>query len=276
MLAPSGEQVELALGEQRAVVVEVGGGLRDVLRSAAASCSTAIDADEMSTSGRGQVLIPWPNRIAGRLVRVRRPHAPARRSTSRGAATRSTASSAGRAGRSPSANRDRGRRGARVASAAGLSVRARALDRVRAVRRRACACGRPRRTSATDPCPFGSGAHPYLTRRARRRSTRLLLQRAGADACCTSDEHGIPTGSRAVDGTDVRLPRAPADRRDEARHRLHRPRARRRRSRARRAPRSGGGGGLPLWVDEPYRYLMLYTRRRPRRTSTGAAWPSSR
>ena len=28
MIAPSGEQIEIALGDQRAVVVEVGGGLR--------------------------------------------------------------------------------------------------------------------------------------------------------------------------------------------------------------------------------------------------------
>jgi hypothetical protein len=28
MIAPSGEQVEIALGDQQAVVVEVGGGLR--------------------------------------------------------------------------------------------------------------------------------------------------------------------------------------------------------------------------------------------------------
>ena len=59
---PSGEQFEIALGRQKAVVVEVGGGLRtysvgdrDVLDGYA--------VDEPATSGRGQVLIPWPNRI---------------------------------------------------------------------------------------------------------------------------------------------------------------------------------------------------------------------
>jgi aldose 1-epimerase len=57
---PSGEQYELELGAARAVVVEVGGGLRtygDVL--------LGYGADEMCTSGRGQVLAPWPNRLAG-------------------------------------------------------------------------------------------------------------------------------------------------------------------------------------------------------------------
>ena len=60
MIAPSGAQYELAFGDQRAVVVEVGGGLRSydgVLDSYA--------VDEMCLSGRGQVLAPWPNRLDG-------------------------------------------------------------------------------------------------------------------------------------------------------------------------------------------------------------------
>src|SRR5262249_34364533 len=62
MIAPSGEQVEIAVGDQQAVVVEVGGGLR----SYSAGGRELLDgyrADEMSSSGRGQVLIPWPNRL---------------------------------------------------------------------------------------------------------------------------------------------------------------------------------------------------------------------
>jgi aldose 1-epimerase len=62
VVAPSGEQHELLYGDQRAVVVEVGAGLRtysvgdrDVLDGYA--------VDEMCASGRGQVLLPWPNRI---------------------------------------------------------------------------------------------------------------------------------------------------------------------------------------------------------------------
>src|SRR5262244_1113850 len=59
MIAPSGEQIEIAVGDQQAVVVEVGGGLR----SYSAGGRELVDgyrADEMSSSGRGQVLIPWP------------------------------------------------------------------------------------------------------------------------------------------------------------------------------------------------------------------------
>jgi aldose 1-epimerase len=59
VIPPSGEQYELAFGSQRAVVVEVGGGLRtydEVL--------LGYDLGDMCTSGRGQVLAPWPNRLA--------------------------------------------------------------------------------------------------------------------------------------------------------------------------------------------------------------------
>ena len=57
---PSGQQFELAAGPHRVVVVEVGGGIREwdgVL--------LGYGADEMCSSGRGQVLAPWPNRLAG-------------------------------------------------------------------------------------------------------------------------------------------------------------------------------------------------------------------
>jgi aldose 1-epimerase len=61
-VAPSGEQLEIGSGDQRAVVVEFGGGLR----SYAVRDVDVLDgygADEMCSSGRGQVLMPWPNRI---------------------------------------------------------------------------------------------------------------------------------------------------------------------------------------------------------------------
>jgi aldose 1-epimerase len=64
MIAPSGEQITIVLGDQQAVIVEVGGGLR----SYSAGGRDLVDkygALEMSSSGRGQVLIPWPNRLEG-------------------------------------------------------------------------------------------------------------------------------------------------------------------------------------------------------------------
>ena len=65
---PTGEQYEIISGPHRAVITEVGATLRsfsvesqDVVRG--------FGVDDMSRAGRGQHLIPWPNRIRdGRYV----------------------------------------------------------------------------------------------------------------------------------------------------------------------------------------------------------------
>jgi aldose 1-epimerase len=63
---PAGQAVELRRGDAVATVVEVGGGLRDYL----VGDRPVLDgyaAEEMASAGRGQVLLPWPNRVdAGR------------------------------------------------------------------------------------------------------------------------------------------------------------------------------------------------------------------
>jgi aldose 1-epimerase len=59
---PTGEQIELAHGDQSAVVVRVGGGLRTY----GVAGRTVIDGFDVSAridGGRGQVLAPWPNRV---------------------------------------------------------------------------------------------------------------------------------------------------------------------------------------------------------------------
>jgi aldose 1-epimerase len=62
--SPSGRQVELTHGGQRVVVVEVGGGLR-AYQVDGVDVLDGYPADRMCNGGRGQLLIPWPNRIAG-------------------------------------------------------------------------------------------------------------------------------------------------------------------------------------------------------------------
>src|SRR5215471_14095207 len=64
LTGPTGAQFTIEHGDATATVVEVGGGLRtfvvgdrDVLDGFA--------VHEMASSGRGQVLMPWPNRIGG-------------------------------------------------------------------------------------------------------------------------------------------------------------------------------------------------------------------
>ena len=63
MRRPSGEQYEISFGDQRAVVTEVGGGLR-TYEVGDRQIVDGYGAGEMCSAGRGQVLAPWPNRIA--------------------------------------------------------------------------------------------------------------------------------------------------------------------------------------------------------------------
>ena len=189
----------------------------------------------MCTSGRGQVLLPWPNRIEDGTLRVRRapPRARARRAAS--GETRSTDSSAGSAW--TVAEREPGRvvmeheLHPRPGYPFSLAVR----DRVHALRRRARGHddGDERRP---EPCPYGCGAHPYLTL-GTPTVDPVVLTCPGATCSAPTTAASRRSGSRRRHG--VRLHAAAADRRDAARQLLHRPRARRGRPRTRRAPRAG-------------------------------------
>jgi aldose 1-epimerase len=61
-IAPSGRQFDLRHGQQHAVVVEVGGGLRDY-RLGEQALLDGYPRDQRCTGARGLPLIPWPNRI---------------------------------------------------------------------------------------------------------------------------------------------------------------------------------------------------------------------
>jgi aldose 1-epimerase len=254
VLAPSGEQVEIALGEQRAVVVGVGGGLRSYT-IAGRDLLDSYGVTEMSTSGRGQVLIPWPNRVQGGAYEFGgRRHQLALDEPAAGNAIHG------------------------LVRWAGWTIAERAADRVVLAHTLHPQPGYPFalalsieyalsqggiqvRTIATnvgpDPCPFGSGAHPYLTVGSAAVDSALL--RVPAHTVLYSDEHGIPTGSGLVDGTeyDFREPRAVgATRLDTAFTGLERDADGLARVELRRPD---NGGGLILWVSESYPYLMLYT-----------------
>ncbi len=62
MVAQSGDQYELSAAGYRAVVTECGATLR-VLEHAGRPLLHGFGDDEMSTAGRGQLLMPWPNRV---------------------------------------------------------------------------------------------------------------------------------------------------------------------------------------------------------------------
>lgn len=61
--APSGRQFEIHHGDQRAVIVEVGATIREYTVGQA-TVLDGFDASAMADGGRGQPLLPWPNRLA--------------------------------------------------------------------------------------------------------------------------------------------------------------------------------------------------------------------
>jgi aldose 1-epimerase len=76
VISPSGQQYVLTSGDQRAVVTEVGAGLR-AYTIGERDVVDGFAEDEMCSMGRGQLLLPWPNRIedgqyefAGRLYQT--------------------------------------------------------------------------------------------------------------------------------------------------------------------------------------------------------------
>jgi aldose 1-epimerase len=254
VVAPSGEQVEIALGDQRAVLVGVGGGLR----SYAIAGSDVIDGygiGEMSTSGRGQVLIPWPNRLqAGSYEFGGRSHQLALDEPSAGNAIHGLVRWADWTVAEREANR--------VVVVHTLHPRpGYPFTLELSIEYTLSQGGLQVRTTATnvgmDPCPFGSGAHPYLTFGTG--SVDSVLLQVPARTVLHSDERGIPTGSGAVDETeyDFGKPRAiGATKLDTAFTDLERDQDGLARVELRHPDHDGG---LALWVDERYSYLMLYT-----------------
>ena len=241
-------------GEQRAVVVEVGAGLR-TYTAGGRELIDGYEQDEMSRSGRGQVLIPWPNRIQdGRY------------------------DFDGETEQLPiddTAEQD---------AIHGLvrweawTVRDRAEDRVvmehvlhprpgypfslaLGVEYALSDDGLRTRTTATNvgsrACPYGSGNHPYLASPGH--SVDSLMLRVPGRTILQSDGRGIPIGSLPVKDTayDFRRPRRigatvldhaftdlERDQDGRARIELHDP---------------DGGGDLTLWVDETHPYVMVFT-----------------
>jgi len=63
MAIPSGQQHVLLFGDQRVVVVEVGGGIRSYTRGER-SVLQDYPVDVLCDGAHGTPLIPWPNRLA--------------------------------------------------------------------------------------------------------------------------------------------------------------------------------------------------------------------
>jgi aldose 1-epimerase len=253
-IAPSGEQIEIALGDQRAVVAEVGAGLRAYAGGGRALID-GYEVDRMSSSGRGQLLIPWPNRVQDGVYEFdgERHQLPLTQPDEKNAIH-------GLVRWRPWAVREREPHRVVMGhmlhpqpgypftlelsaeyglSEAGLHVRTTAVN------------------LGSRPCPYGSGAHPYLTAGSARVDATILS--VPAATVLRSDRRGIPTGRAPVDGTeyDYRRPRPiGATQLDHCFTDLVRDDD----GVARVVLRDGGeDGAVALWVDDAHSYLMLFT-----------------
>jgi galactose mutarotase-like enzyme len=252
-IPPSGEQFEIAHGEQRATVVEVGGGLR----SYSVGGRDLLDGyglDEMCTSGRGQLLLPWPNRIedgsyefGGENLQLALDE-PERNNAIHGLVRWSTWRLVDRAANRVSLSQmvhpqpgypfTLALRVDYMLDDDGLSVRTTATN------------------IGVGACPFGAGAHPYLTLGTE--SIDELTLHVPAETILLSNERGLPTAEQRVEGTEYDFRQARAiggTQLDTAFTTLQRDGD----GRVRTELRSSDDGGATLWIDESYRYLMVFT-----------------
>jgi galactose mutarotase-like enzyme len=254
--APSGAQWEIQHGQQRAVVVEVGGGLREYT----VEQSPVLDgysADRMADGGRGQPLLPWPNRLADgqysfnnqalqvpidEVARNNAMHGLTRWLNWR-LVTRTAASVRVEQVVHP-------RSGYPFALA--LDIEYTLTDAGLTVRTRAHNIG-------TAPLPFGAGQHPYFTVGTARVDSALLQIPARGHVELDADRQ-LPTGTirpTAATPVDYLTPRPVGsallddcftdlirDPDGRARVKLVDPIA---------------GRGLDVWLGEGYRYVQVFS-----------------
>ena len=254
-MAPSGEQYEISGGDYRAVVTESGGALR-LLEHENRPLLDGFPPDEMASGGRGQLLVPWPNRIrdgaysfGGRSLQLPLTE-PGRHNASHGL-VRWVA----------------WRVDEHIADSVTLTYRLMAqsgypwtLDlRVRyAVSADGLTVTQSATNQAAEPAPYAQGAHPYLTAGAGPCDGWELTLPA-ATRSLSDPERKLPTGREPVAGTDhdFRAPRPIGStvldhaftdlvRDDSGRATV-----------GLRDPASGAA--VALWVDASYPWLMVYT-----------------
>ena len=251
-IAPSGEQIELAFGDQRAVITEVGASLRSHFADGRAMVD-GYAADEIASSGRGQVLIPWPNRIEdGNYEFDGRRHQlpldePERQNAIHGLVRWSAWRIAERENDSAALEHVLHPQPGYPFSLA-LRVEYSLSDDGLTVRTTATNIG-------AETAPYGSGAHPYLAVGAGRVDATEL--RVPAGTVLETNERGIPVGAAPVEGTDLdfRTARAiGATKLDHAFTDLERGSEGRTTVELRAAD-----GRTLLWADEAYPYLMVFT-----------------
>lgn len=249
---PSGTQYEIASGGYRAVVVETGAGLRE-LAHRDIPLVDGYPAQEKATGGRGQLLLPWPNRIdEGRYTFDGTDHQlPLTEVGDRNAIhglTRWTSWTL--AEHTP----DRVRLTYRLPAQPGYPFALDLSAEYRLHARGGLAVAVTAANPGERPAPYGAGAHPYLTVGVPVDEARVTIPAATR---LLTDARNLPAGSEAVDGTpyDLRRPRVLGEL--EINHPytgLERDGAGKAWARVAHGARS-----VALWVDEAHDWLQVYT-----------------
>jgi aldose 1-epimerase len=202
---PSGEQFEIRHGDQRATIVEVGGGIREFFAGERAVLEP-FPPEAICDGGHGAVLLPWPNRIGdGRYSfdgaeRQLALTEPGRRNAIHGLLRwvpwRALEHEPGRV-----------LMGARLHPHPGypfeleVSVEYRLGDDGLTVTTTT-------RNLGESACPYGTGQHPYLSP-GEGTIDECVLEFGAATVITTDAERGLPTGRESLDGgeLDFRRPR---------------------------------------------------------------------
>jgi aldose 1-epimerase len=252
--APSGEQVEIGHGEQRATIVEVGGGVREYVVSGR-PVFDPYPLDARCDGAHGAVLVPWPNRLAdGTYCFDGEDHQVALTEP----ATRTAIHGFLRWRPWRVAERDR----SRVTMATRLHPRPGYpfmldVEVAYELTDDGLTVSTTARNVGRRACPYGAGQHPYLSPGSGViDDCRLRIDAAAL--MVTDDERKLPVDTRAVAGTadDFRALRPIGPRqldtpftdlvRDD-------------RGRAWVALVGTDGHCAELWVDEHHRFLEIYT-----------------
>jgi aldose 1-epimerase len=252
MGAPSGEQHVISGAGYRAVVTECGAGLR-ALEYDGQPLVAGFPEHQQATAGRGQLLLPWPNRVAdGRYAFEGRDLQLPLSEVARGHASHGLTRWA--SWRSLEQTEDSVLLGYRLMSQPGypwsLDLTARYAVAVDGLSVTVTA-----RNLADQVAPFAAGAHPYLTAgEPGLDSWRLTL---AAEKALAVDDRLIPTGRVAVAGTaldfndgrpigDTALDTAYTGlaRDEDGIASVH---------------LAGTRGGVTLWMDEHHRWVQLFT-----------------
>jgi len=207
-ISPTGAQYELRHGDQSAIVTEVGATLRAYTVGGTAILD-GFAPDTLPTGGRGQVLMPWPNRVAGgRYTFAGQQHQLALSEARAQNASHGLVRWANWTLAAQAANRAVLRLVLHPQSGYPFAL---ALELAYTLDDHGLTVRATARNVGTGAAPFGVGFHPYFTTGTPTIDDAILT--VPANTTLATDERMIPTGHVAMDNTplDFRAPRPLGD-----------------------------------------------------------------